>query len=99
MRLGEYDFSINSTEKDYRVAQLFNHPNYNSKNQQNDISLIKLATKVRFTDDIRHICLPSPNMEIEGKMSWVIGILFSFGIFIVISFFTRVSIFVRQVLE
>lgn len=73
VRLGEYDFSINSTEKDYRVAQLFNHPNYNSKNQQNDISLIKLATKVRFTDDIRHICLPSPNMEIEGKMSWVIG--------------------------
>lgn len=73
-RLGEHDLN-NKTDcvteftytycsdppKDYRVEEIIAHEEYDPSdpNQYHDIALIRLATKVTFTEFIKPICLPS----------------------------------------
>lgn len=41
----------------HRISHIVNHPFY--KDRANDIALIRLAKPVKFTKDIKLICLPS----------------------------------------
>ena len=73
-RVGEYDFSVNSsTEVNYRVEKLILHPKYSNITQRNDIGLVKLSNKIRLNEHHNTICLPSRSMQIEQRSAYVIG--------------------------
>ena len=40
------------------ASRIFVHPEFNAANLQNDFALLKLNTDVRFTENVRTICLP-----------------------------------------
>ncbi|XP_054553598.1 chymotrypsinogen B-like [Talpa occidentalis] len=42
-----------------RIAQVFDHPNFNVTTASNDIALVKLATPARFSSVVSPVCLPS----------------------------------------
>ena len=62
------------------VDRVFYNPRYDSSNFDNDIGLLRLSEPVDFTDVIRPICLPSPDVETDafrvcvstgfGRTSW-----------------------------
>jgi len=57
------------------AANFFEHPDYNTRTLNNDISLIKLAQKLPQTDAISPVCLPtrsSPDLQ-EGDMMTATG--------------------------
>lgn len=59
--VGEYDSSAASSVRvKLDVASIFVHESYNSRTMQNDVSLIKVATPITFTEDIQPICAPEP---------------------------------------
>lgn len=69
VRLGEWDLSQDPDCEEgicahsilnMGVENVIAHPNYkpNSKNQENDIALIRLNRNIIFTDWIKPICLP-----------------------------------------
>lgn len=69
VRLGEWDITkdvdceednCSDPVQDIPVAELIPHEGYepNSKDQKNDVALIRLARAVQFTDWIKPICLP-----------------------------------------
>jgi Trypsin len=45
------------------VDLVFNHPSYSSFYLINDIGLLRLSQPLAFTDTIRPICLPTPNIN------------------------------------
>lgn len=50
VRLGEYDLSQNSTlTEDIEIKRFVTHPEYDSKNQFNDIAIVHLVRDVEFT--------------------------------------------------
>lgn len=69
----------NNPPVDVSVEQRIVHENYepNSKNQFNDIALLRLSKKVQFTDYIQPICLPVEsslrNKDLSGMSLDVAG--------------------------
>ncbi|XP_073459872.1 chymotrypsin-like elastase family member 2A [Aquarana catesbeiana] len=66
--LGKHDFSQwESGQKTISVVKLINHPNWdpNWLSGGHDISLLKLAEPVEFSDTIQPICLPAPGRILE----------------------------------
>lgn len=72
VRLGEWDTNserdcedgyCSDPPLDIDVVQLIPHESYspNSKQQENDVALLRLARSVRFTDFVKPICLPLSN--------------------------------------
>lgn len=74
VRLGEHDIRsdpdcfappyekiCSDPHQDIKVSKAFVHEEYNidSRNQENDIALLKLERSVEFSDSIRPICLPT----------------------------------------
>lgn len=60
MRLGDlilYSNNDNSKHKDYKISRIITHPEYQYPLKYNDIALLKLETKVEFTNFIRPACL------------------------------------------
>jgi len=56
---GEHDFRRNEgSEQRIYVDRVFKHPQYNSKNVDNDITLLKLKEDLRFDDYAQPACLP-----------------------------------------
>ncbi|KAF3845904.1 hypothetical protein F7725_002982 [Dissostichus mawsoni] len=65
---------INSNEVSRTVKRIINNPNYNSVTSDNDISLLKLSSPVRFTNYIAPVCLAaSDSTFFNGTDSWVTG--------------------------
>jgi len=65
--LGEHDYESDTEADSVRsnIAQIVDHPNYNSRTLNNDYSLVKLAQPIIFADHphIRPICLPEDDSE------------------------------------
>uniref|UniRef100_A0A8C4E3A9 chymotrypsin n=1 Tax=Dicentrarchus labrax TaxID=13489 RepID=A0A8C4E3A9_DICLA len=56
------------------VSQIINHPNYNNETNNNDISLLRLSSPVKFTDYIRPVCLAANGSVFEAETTcWVTG--------------------------
>ena len=49
------------------------HENYERKTIQNDIALLKLNNKVTFSPDVRPVCLPDAQMQVEDQNAYVTG--------------------------
>jgi len=74
IRLGEYDFEAPSnSRRDFDVERIYMHERYNRKTYENDIALLKLKKATTFNNDIWPICLPPPNVKLEGKSAYVTG--------------------------
>lgn len=87
VRLGEWDTTTTNdcddslvNEKvcsdpvvDITVEEKIVHENYesNSKNQHNDIALLRLSRTVKYTDFIKPICLPLDNKLRNSDLSGV----------------------------
>ncbi|CAJ1075932.1 transmembrane protease serine 9 [Xyrichtys novacula] len=64
----------NPNEVSRSVTRVINHPDYNPRSGDNDISLLKLSAPVDFTDYILPVCLAAPDSTFfSGVVSWVTG--------------------------
>ncbi|XP_051244508.1 polyserase-2-like [Dicentrarchus labrax] len=64
----------NPNEVSRTVTQIINHPSYDSRTNDNDISLLKLSSPVTFTNYIRPVCLAASGSTFyNGTDSWVTG--------------------------
>ncbi|KAG1935506.1 transmembrane protease serine [Pimephales promelas] len=64
----------NANEVSRGVSSIIKHPNYVSSSNDNDITLLRLASPVSFTDFISPVCLASSNsMFFKQTSSWVTG--------------------------
>uniref|UniRef100_A0A3Q2NW04 Zgc:100868 n=1 Tax=Fundulus heteroclitus TaxID=8078 RepID=A0A3Q2NW04_FUNHE len=64
----------NLNEVDRTVAQIINHPDYNSGTFNNDIALLKLSKPVNFTSYISPVCLAASNSTFSsGVNTWITG--------------------------
>ncbi|XP_043935033.1 chymotrypsinogen A-like [Protopterus annectens] len=67
--LGEHDrCSSEETIQTVSVSAVFRNPGYNSNTINNDITLLKLSTRVNFTDRISKVCLPASSDNFTGGM-------------------------------
>nr|NP_001003526.1 uncharacterized protein LOC554458 [Danio rerio]AAH77104.1 Zgc:100868 [Danio rerio] len=56
------------------VSNIIKHPNYNSDTEDNDITLLQLASTVSFSNYIRPICLAaSDSTFFNGTLVWITG--------------------------
>jgi secreted trypsin-like serine protease len=62
-------------EKTYNATKIIRHENYRpSKSNLNDIALVKLNTKIEYTDQIQPVCLPTKDIgSLDGTMGTVAG--------------------------
>ncbi|KAF2905238.1 hypothetical protein ILUMI_00962 [Ignelater luminosus] len=65
-QIGRYGICAASVER-IDIAQTISHPYYSKRTESNDIGLIKLAKDIIFTDYIRPICLPSPDVSAPDR--------------------------------
>uniref|UniRef100_A0A3P8VJ54 Zgc:100868 n=1 Tax=Cynoglossus semilaevis TaxID=244447 RepID=A0A3P8VJ54_CYNSE len=64
----------NPNEVSRTVTQIFNHPDYSTTTQDNDISLLKLSSPVSFTNYILPVCLAGSKSAFHnGTDTWVTG--------------------------
>uniref|UniRef100_A0A8D8Y7M4 Serine protease snake n=1 Tax=Cacopsylla melanoneura TaxID=428564 RepID=A0A8D8Y7M4_9HEMI len=60
VRLGELNLVRNddgANPENYKVVQVYAHPDYSSSKKYNDIALLRLDRSVEFTDNVRPACL------------------------------------------
>ena len=74
--LGEHiigDDADGATPKQFKIANVTKHENYNSRSYDNDIAIIELEEEVTFNKGIEPACLPSTSPSLsEEKVSWII---------------------------
>uniref|UniRef100_A0A3Q2T5C0 Peptidase S1 domain-containing protein n=1 Tax=Fundulus heteroclitus TaxID=8078 RepID=A0A3Q2T5C0_FUNHE len=64
----------NLNEVNRTVAQIINHPDYNSGTSNNDIALLKLSKPVSFTSYISPVCLAASDSTFSsGVNTWITG--------------------------
>lgn len=76
MKLGVTNLNIGGAEqKGYGVKQVVRHSKYNPWNHHYDVALLKTFNKVKFSDFIQPVCLPSKNRPFERGtvVGWGIG--------------------------
>lgn len=75
VRLGEYSFEqANETRtRDFRVAEIRQHVDFDMTTYENDIALLKLLRPSTFNSYIWPICMPPIGDNYEGKRGVVIG--------------------------
>lgn len=62
--------------EDFSVSKVTVHSNFSYSGQYNDIALLKLGTKVAYTDRVAPVCLPDlsfAEQDFEGLLATVIG--------------------------
>jgi secreted trypsin-like serine protease len=63
-----------STQFEAMVAEIHVNPNYNPSEITNDITLLKLAAPVQFTDEISPVCVADTTDSVsDGEMGWITG--------------------------
>ena len=73
------DYSQNSAietipQQNIPVAQIIERDDYDEKNINNDIALLRLSTDVVFNDNVVPACLPTdPNLKYDGQQAVVSG--------------------------
>lgn len=74
VRLGEYNFDeYNETRaRDFRVADIVQHEDFDDLNYTNDIALLRLDRVTTFNSYIWPVCMPS-KQDWEGQMAVVTG--------------------------
>lgn len=73
--LGQADFRFTTETnilKVFEVSEIITHPGYNGATFQNDIALMKLATKADL-NIYTPACLPTQGLEFVGQTGWVYG--------------------------
>ncbi|XP_062708618.1 chymotrypsinogen B-like isoform X2 [Aedes albopictus] len=76
MKLGVTNLNIGGAEqKGYGVKLVVRHSKYNPWNHHYDVALLKTFNKVKFSDFIQPVCLPSKNRPFERGtvVGWGIG--------------------------
>lgn len=75
VRLGEYNTQLfNETRsRDFRIANIVSHVDFNPHNMMNDIALIRIEKPTIYNTYIWPACLPPPNVNWEGRMAVVTG--------------------------
>lgn len=75
IRLGEYSFEMaNETRtRDFRVAEIRQHAEFDSATYENDIAILKLLRPALFNSYIWPICMPPMTESYERKQAVVIG--------------------------
>lgn len=66
---GEYNLADRDSEdrQERFVARVFRHPQYNKRNVDNDIALLKLDQPLQLTTKVWPACLPSQGEELEPQ--------------------------------
>ena len=73
--LGEYDLQRREGP-DLAVSHVIVHENFVRKTFTHDIALVRLESRVTFSNRIYPICLPSGNEVLDGKWATVVGEFF-----------------------
>lgn len=68
IRVGEQDReTVEGTEVEINVEQVFRHEDYDPSTLNNDIAMLKLAKPVRFNKYVSPICLPKAKVPVGSK--------------------------------
>ena len=84
VRLGQFDIAGRARSSDdaqpvpddafYGVDKCIVHDGYHSETHLNDIAVLRLDRRVRFSDAVRRICLPPPSLpSLHGEQAYVAG--------------------------
>lgn len=76
LTLGEYRFDQEGetlAQKRIGVRNLKMHENYDTRSFKNDIALIRLVRKVKFTRSVYPTCLPTKGKYYTDTRAFVIG--------------------------
>jgi len=68
VRIGDHDLEVYDEvlHQERDVARVVRHPLYTR--DQNDIALLELRGEVEFTDAVRPVCLPPPDLDVTGEL-------------------------------
>ena len=74
VRLGALDLRLrNQNERNFTVETVLVHEDYNKTSLEHDLALVKLTTKVDYTDIIHPICIPDETLPTELKSAFAAG--------------------------
>lgn len=75
VRLGEHNLeNKEGTEQEYRVVQVFMHPEYDPETVDNDIALLKLSSPAVLDKHVQLACLPKQNAPLpQDKLCTILG--------------------------
>jgi len=76
VRLGDWNARANIEpfrHEDFEIEEIIRHRDFNPKNFNNDIALIKLRKPVTFKKHIQPVCLPNKDYKISGKTGYITG--------------------------
>jgi secreted trypsin-like serine protease len=75
VRLGEHDTSTDSETQhiDVQVLKVVAHPDYDTKDGNNDLAIVYLTKDVAYTDLIRPVCLPSVELPNRSRRPYIAG--------------------------
>ena len=83
VRLGESkknSSQANPSRQDIKVSAIFMHDGFNHDTKMNDIAILQLKEKIKSTDMVRPICLPSAApLNLDGKKATIAGIIRKFA--------------------
>ncbi|KAM9723131.1 serine protease hepsin isoform 2-T2 [Menidia menidia] len=72
--VGTVSIAHNSPGKRYRALQVLHHPDFNNRNNDYDVGLLRTITDMDMTDGVRPVCLPKPNDSFPpGAACWITG--------------------------
>ena len=76
--IGASHLTNHNSEKTVKLksTEFFIHPDYSAEKIMNDVGLVKLPKKIKYSENIRPICLPlkkSQNEEINGRFMVAAG--------------------------
>ncbi|KAM4589440.1 transmembrane protease serine 13a [Fundulus diaphanus] len=66
--------SLDKLSEPYLVQKIILNNNYNNRNNDQDVALLKLTSPVSFNDNVRPACLPAAGQEfLQGTSCWTSG--------------------------